>query len=681
MSLPLSEDGAASMELAADVSKWWEDAAERARIDLTNFNPQAQLEQRIAWAQAQRLLIGTAYSRFSSKRQHSTSDQIRTCVQHATSVDIYCPPEFVCVDEGQRGYRARREGLCRMLEILRHRYATVLLVFKASRLYRQAFKGYQLIQQEVVEEGLRAISVTQGIDTIDSKAWKMLMQLHGMMDDMFVEATADHVRASLYGLFAHGYTVGAIPVGYRPKELPQAMPTNRGLPRTMPEVDPEVAKMIEEHFRLIRDGLPIKQGWLRWVTDGGPVDPRSTTGRMSYQAYHRMLSRMAYTGRWEFGRRQNDFSTKKDYTVQVLQPDDKVETFICEELRIVDDELFFAVQDKLDSLKRGPRGPRKDKQPKLWDLVTDVFQCAACEERLYMAGANGQGMRCKNGDLCPCKTTVRRKEAVLGVCHELGDLVASNSELIESVICRAREVDARGDDRLRSELANLEKKDAAMSRKIDDLFELAGHGTEEDRKEVMGKIQSARTERSGVRRDIARLKTSLAAATEVITPQVVRDILNNFSSLLSGAEEEGEDGDQAHRAAQVFRALVGDKIMVHVEQRPGRKRTNVRGSFQPQLLRAVADATHQVPAESVDAMGKVWVWLRQPPRMEAIADRVHELIDDQGLSYRDAAKQLRLEGHKVNSGNVWYSYRRWYEMQNLPVPKLDYNNGHRRRSE
>ncbi len=679
MSLALPENGAASAELAAETVKWWEDAAEKAGIDLTDFDSQAPFDQRIAWAHGKGLLIGTAYSRFSSKRQHSTYDQIRTCVQHAATVGIYCPPELVCVDEGQRGYRARRDGLSRMLTILKQLYATVLLVFKASRLYRQAFKGYQLIQQEVVEEGLRAISVTQGIDTIDAKAWKMLMQLHGMMDDMFIEATADHVRASLNGLFSRGYTVGAIPVGYRRKEIPQGMPTNRGLPRTMPEVAPDVGKMIVEHYQLIRNGLPIKQGWKKWVADGGPADPRSTTGRMSYQAYHRMLSRITYTGRWEFGRRRNDFSTKKDYTVQVPQPEDKVEKFICEELRIVDDELFFAVQKILAALKRGPQGPRKDKQPKLWDLVTDLFHCASCQDRFYMAGANGQGMQCKHGDLCLHKTTVRRKEAVLAVCEELKALVQRDSELIESVICRAQELDERGDDQLRDELLQLEKKEAGLNRKVDDLFELAGHGTDEDRKEVMGKIRSVRTERSTVQREISRLKQSLDNEKEVISPETVREILANFTSLLTGADTS-ENDDSVHRAANVFRALVGEKIWVHVEPRPGRKQTNVRGCFQPQIARVVSDETNRAVPENSTPSSVVWIWLRKPPRLDAIAERVHELIDDQGMSFRDAAKQLRKEGQSVNSGNVWYSYRRWYEMQNLPVPKLDYNNGHRRRS-
>jgi hypothetical protein len=55
-------------------------------------------------------------------------------------------------------------------------------------------------------------------------------------------------------------------------------------------------------------------------------------------------------------------------------------------------------------------------------------------------------------------------------------------------------------------------------------------------------------------------------------------------------------------------------------------------------------------------------------------------IDDEGMSHRETARQLQREGHKFNSGNVWYSYYRWYEMQGIPAPKVPYNNGKKRRS-
>ncbi len=698
MAFQLPDAGAANQELARDIHEWWQEAAEKTDIDLSGFDPAAPLDERIAWALGQGLDIGTIYSRFSSKRQHSTPDQVRTSVHHAATKGIYCPPEFVCVDEAQRGYRARREGLDRMLLILKNRYATVLLVFKASRLYRQAFKGYQLIQQEVVEEGLRAISVTQGIDTADTKAWRMLFQVHGIVDDMVIEATADHVRAGLKGLFARGYTVGALPVGYRRKELPDAPVTNRGLTRTVPEVDrkspeeseksstedsddgPDVAEMIVEHYELIRDGVPIKQGWRKWVADGGPADPRSTKGYMTYNAYRRMLSRIAYSGRWEFGRKRNEFSTKRDYSRQIEQPDSEVEKFLCEELRIVDDELFFAVQSRLAELKKGPRGPKKDKVPHLWDLVVELFYCARCEERFHQTGAGNKGMHCKNGDLCPCNSAVRREEAVRAVCEKLCDLIQQDADLIERTICRAQEIDTRGDDQVRGEISQLERKVAALSNKISDLYELAGQGNDDDRKEVMAKVRAAQTERSTARHELSRLKQALANTTATVTPEIVRQTLAEFTTLLENAAAGKLGPEAVYKAVAVFRTLVGGRVWVHVERRAGRERTNVRGVFHPCLIGAVRDATGQSNVESAEPPTDVSVWLREPPLRDHLAPRVHHLIDVEGHSYRSAAKVLQAEGYNINSGVIWQIYRRYYEMIGKPVPKRPYNNGNKRKS-
>lgn len=685
MTFLFSTAGAVSEDLARKAHQWWQEAAAKANANLDGFEPHASLSERIAWALKAGLLIATIYSRFSSKRQHSTEDQVRECLIWAAQHGMYVPPELISVDEGVKGKRVRRDGLERMKQILKGRYASVLLVFKASRLFRQAFKGYQLIQEEVVDENLRAVSVSQGIDTADRKSWKVQFQAHGMVDDLLLDAIADHVRAGLTGLFLNNWTTGALGVGYRRKELPNAPLTNRGLPRTMPEVDPEAADLIRKHAQLHLDGMSLKEGWRRWVAAGGPCDPRSTTGRMSYSAYRRLWLNIRLTGRWEFGRKRNQFLTKLDYVGQVEQPDSEVATFQCEELRILDDETLLALRRWIYDLKSGPRGPRKKKQVQLWDLTTEFFFCAHCSQpgapvRFYQTGANGLGMQCKNGELCELKSAVRREEAVRAVCEKLTELIHRDAELIEEVICRACEVDANGDDELAREISALESKVRALTNRIDDLYELSGQGSDSDRKEVMAKIRSAQSERAAAQVDVARLKRALAGSSATLSPDEVRHILAEFTTLLEDGAA-GRLGDESvYKALSVFRRLTGGRILVHVERRKGRQRTNVRGVFRPCLLRAVKENGDQ-PDLGDDLPGDaVSVWLRKPPRLDAIAERAHELIDIDGLSYRDAAERLRAEGHNVNSGNVWYSYRRWYEMQGLPVPKRPYNNGHERRS-
>ena len=665
--------GAVDEALTRKAHQWWQEAAAICRPDLSGFDHAAEFDNRIAWAAESDLEIGTVYSRFSTKLQHSTDDQVRECVQWAARNGIYVPPELISVDEGVKGKRLRRAGLERTKRILAERMAEVLLVFKASRLFRQAGKGYQFINEEVVEEGLRAVSVSQGIDTNDRKTWKLQLQIHGLLDDLLLDAIADHVRSGLTGLFLNNWVTGAIGVGYRRKELPGAPQTNRGRPRTMPEVDPEAALLIREHARLLLDGMSMKEGVRRWNLVDGPCDPRSTTGKMTYAAYRRLFANKRLVGKWEFGRRRNQFSTKLDYVKQVVQSDDEVSAVHCEELRILDDETFAALQQLLNAKKTGPRGPRRIRSLVLWDLTTEFFQCQSCSSaktpvRFYQSGANGKGMQCKNADRCKHQSTVRRRDAVLAMCEQFAVLIGSDRDLHKLVIDEVLKQDSEADHTVTRRLADAKKRMKLLTNRVNDLFEIAGEGSQEDRAETKTRLRATQAERKTIQDAITDLQVKIAGSTSNISTSQATLVLADFDSVLKFAAS-GELGDDAvYKSLSIFRALTGCCVKVAVERRANRKRTNVRGVFIPNVIESTAQ-------------DEVEVWLRKPPRLDLIADRVRYLIDVEGFSHREAAKQLRMEGHEVNSGNVWYSYRRWFEMQGLPSPSLAYNNGKPRSSD
>lgn len=292
----------------------------------------------------------------------------------------------------------------------------------------------------------------------------------------------------------------------------------------------------------------------------------------------------------------------------------------------------------------------------------------------------GKGMRCKRGDLCPCKSAVNRKDAVRAVCEKLKELIQQDTSLLHQITCGAREIDAHGDEQLQSEIAALRVKIQARANKINDLEELSGQGSEEDRRRRKAMINAATTDRATLQLELTRREKTLGCGAAAITPEQITEILRGFATLLEEAANGNLGEDVVYKAFRIFRQLTGGRIWVHVEQRAGRKRTNVRGAFTPQLLQAVKSAV-EVPRPADGHFSEdVSVWLRKPPKVNALAERVHQLVDIDGLSLRDAAKVLQEEGHKVNSGNVWYMYRRWYEMRGLPVSKLPYNNGRQRKS-
>ena len=394
-----------------------------------------------------------------------------------------------------------------------------------------------------------------------------------------------------------------------------------------------------------------------------------------------MLSNPRYLGIWAFGRKKNRWSSKRDYNRPVDQPESEVAIYQCEDLRILDDELFQAVQARLADFKLGPRGPHKQKKEiHLWDLTTELFYCAQCNARFYQTGAHGKGMQCKLGDLCPCKSAVRREEAVRAVCKELIELIHRDADLVRSILSRSVEIDAGGDQHLNAEIDSHKSKILALANKINELEEMAGQGTAEDRRRRMARINVATSERASLQLELTRLEKSVGGAASVITPEEVSQILSDFDVLLEDAANGKLGADVVYKAFAIFRTLTGGRIMVHVEQRLGRKRTNVRGVFRPHLLKAVRAEAKMNNVADDGLPEPVEVWLREPPRLDLMAEPVHRLVDIDGLSLRGAAAKLCEQGWKVNSGNVWYSYRRWYDMQGLPVPKRPYNNGRPRKA-
>jgi len=671
----LPESGAASPELMAFATQCWTEAAATGGIDLTGFDPKAPLEERILWARGRGLSLGAVYTRYSTPKQRSTRDQVRSCVEFAVARKVFVSPEFISMDEGKSGRKARRDGLLRLRATLQQPCIEVFLTFMLSRLFRTAHQCYRFVDEEIVERGIRAICVADGIDTFDKSAWKFLVSIKGAIDEAQIETTAEQVRNAQIGLFREGFLTGALPVGFRRRIVPEARLTNRGLPRAVAEVAPEAAGLIRQHLAWLADGMPITEGWRRWVTAGGPCDPRATGGRMGLESYRRMISSEKLIGVWKFGQKRSSWSSKRDYTRQVIQPESAVKVARHEHLRIVDDELFFKVQERLG---RGTRGRHKTqrktgKPVMLWDLVTDLFHCPHCQHRFQQTGGDGHSMACAD-DLCSHPGMVRRREAVHAILVKLGEILIQDHELIDRITSCAITRDGQGDEEIRKQISEELRQVEKLGRKIDLLVEMASDATTGDQEEQKVKIRLARQERATHQARMAQLQAQEKADRKVLTAEEAHAILADFRSLLAKAGSAEAEPDAVYKAAEIFRSLVGGKILVYFEKRPGRKRTVARATFRPQLLRVVAErAGVSVQPGANDESPEVSVWLREPPTSDQVADEVKRLWDD-GQGYRAIAQKLG-----VSDQIVWTAFRRWHEMRNLSLPARRYNNGQRRK--
>lgn len=699
--IALPEAGAASPEVQQEAVAAFMETARKLGISLDGFDASASLEERLGWAKRAGLKPGAALSRFSTDLQQSTATQVLQCVRKATELRIFIPVEFLCVDEAVSGKVSRRPGLNRLRYLSEWGLIEAVSLFNLSRLYRNAMKSCLFVAENLVEEGIRCFAAAQDFDT-DSSRWKLVLHIHGIVDELQLDSTSEHVRAGLGNLFRHGNTTGPTTVGYEAVEV-EGPPTKRGLPRTAPRVVEKWAELIRQHAQMLLDGMSYREGLRRWRAAGGPCDARSSRGKMSYNAYRRLWTNRRLIGQWSFGEKRNDFSSKLDYTRQIPAPEADVITEYHPHLRILDDDVFYRLQAKVAAEKIGPRPARKQEGPKransakrsrgdsckvrnrkLWDIVQDIFHCEACDapkapSRFHVAGGNGRGMGCKNKpESCGAYSVVNRKEAVTSVCDYLATAILADAELVEQTLAYAAEANAAGDADANAEVERLDREIAQQDRKIDDLRLFAGQleGAKRDQWLADGVRAQADLARAMQHRE--RLLALIRGEQAAITPEQIRACLMDMASLFrrAAAGELGED--ETMEAVRLFRMLVGERILVRVEARAGRKQTVVRGIFRPQIVNAVKQSLGD-PRAHHDEPPEVQVWLRKPPLRDLLAERVHELVDVDGRTTEQTVAQLDAEGHVVEAPQIWAIRKRYWEMIGQPAPRLPYNNGKPRR--
>jgi hypothetical protein len=584
------------------------------------------------------------------------------------------------VDEGRKGRKKSRPGLDRVKAILAAKLAKAFLVFKLSRLGRIAHMALAFMSLNVVGKGIRGIIVGEAIDTADARGWRLLTTIRAGLDEDAVEVIGDHVREGQVTLFLEAGITGALPVGYRPEPVPDAPKTRRGLTRCTIAIDEKAAAMIRQHFGLVAGGMPLLAAWRKWRADGGPVDPRCKTGKMSYNAYHKMLSRKKYIALWSFCEKKNAWNTDKDGVEQVLQPPEKIKQGTFEHLRIIPDELFFKVQAILLKKKNGPR-LRRDKVHHLWDLVIPLFVCPHCSRSMNMCGARGRYLRCPLPE-CPARAMVHREQAVAAICGQLSEMLKGDQVFIDTIVASFTAISDTDVTELDERIKERQNRIQTLTATLRDLEELLGQGSPEDRRRRKDRLLAIEAERASEEVEIAALKRRRGGGREKpVTREEVITEINRLLGLLDDAAAGKLGPEIVENAADVFSRLVGGKITVHATRRPGRKRWLINCCFNPKLLETIRTTLQAAPATGEASIPGVEVQLKGPPRLDLIADEVRGMYDLEMVGFCIINKRLEAKyKQKIGTGNCSLAYHRYFEVRGLPVPPRRVNTGRPRKA-
>ena len=182
---------------------------------------------------------------------------------------LFVPIEHVCFDLAVPGSKAEREGLGRAQGLIEGGGVAAFLAFTTNRLHRKMHRCLRFVEEELVERGVRAIFPKSGVDTADVKHWKMLLNIHAMMDEFVVSMYADNVRAARG---ADGAWPGLrdLLFGYKGEPIPGEF-TRLKRPRCRVIVDPETGPMVERIFRWYAEELVTIDGIVRRLNDDASI--------------------------------------------------------------------------------------------------------------------------------------------------------------------------------------------------------------------------------------------------------------------------------------------------------------------------------------------------------------------------------------------------------------------------
>ncbi len=644
------------------------EAAKRHNMDVSWLRPEDTLEERRTAARAAGWYIGAAYGRCSTSMQDSYQGQLTSSIDKGVANNTVIFPELIAGDEGVSGKKSGRVGLDLVKGWVIAGMISVFVAFSVSRLFRRLHTGLKFVREDVIERGVRVLAVAENIDSAD-RQFSTILNVNMMIAEMQASALPEFVRMGQKAQVENGFLVGACTVGYRAVPVPEAGVTKKSKPKTRPEVVPEVAEMIRRAYERIADGITISEACRQYNQEvvGLPeeirryaVDPRSTTGIMRPEAFRKILSRERYLGTWSHGEKRNLWLDGKNATVQVRAPEHEVSTRHDENLRIVSDELFHRVQRKLGEGKRGQHGPRSEKEPSLGTSLTSMYRCAECGHVFHYYGK--QYMHCPESTKGSCcnKGTVTRDDACGKIISALRDKVLANEELVAEIVRQSHELDAAMDEGdLTERIGALEKAVRRQNAIMLQIEQSCGdEGMDEDDKT---RHKAAKSEKSRLQAELAALKARNSKKREPITESEVKAVLADFDALLADAAagKLGSDGNQ--RAAALIRNLVGGVVDVSFTRLQGRRAFG-SGTFTPNPALAIGRQGHMDDSLLLN-LPSVTVEFRELPRYARIADEVHRLHVEEGLSLTEIGKVFN-----CGAGNAFGALKYWHESRGLAVP-------------
>ena len=408
------------------------------------------------------------YCRYSSEKQSiaSLDDQERNCRLRAdregwTLTAVY-------QDAAISGSRNDRPGYRALLDAAEDGAVAVILVDDLSRLSRDSVEQERVIRR-LEFDGVRVVGVSDGYDS-HQHGRKLTRGMRGLINEVYLDDLRDKTRRGLTGKALKGAAAGGRVYGYTTVQ--------DGDDRRY-QVDPAQAAVVRRIFTEFSEGLSTRTIAAQLNQEGIP-SPRTTTWSFSAMYGHPqkktgILRNRMYIGTLIWNRSLWVKDPETGIRKRRDRPRDEWIVHQDEALRIVDQELWEKVQERLNAIQERTRAARtarnrggKGARPYTRNayLLSGLVQCSACGGPVNVIGRDmmGCGVHKDRGDtVCANRMKVKRQHleqrVIDGLIRHL-DRDEYRQTLVAEVRSELRRLE-RGDER-----ARVEQQLAAVQAKI-----------------------------------------------------------------------------------------------------------------------------------------------------------------------------------------------------------------------
>jgi site-specific DNA recombinase len=332
------------------------------------------------------------YARFSTDQQSAASieDQARICRERASALGLtVVAVHSDCAVSGATPVDRRPGASACVSDGLAGRF-NVLLVESLDRLSRNLIEQETAIRR-LEHRGVRIIGVSDGYDTNSGAGRKLLRGVRGLISETYLDDLRAKTHRGLTGQIERGYHAGGLSYGYRSVV---AGVNARGEPiGHRLEIDGIQAEIVREIFTRYGAGESCQRiaADLNARAVRGPRDGTWCVSALygSPAKGAGVLNNELYVGRYVWNRSQwikNPDTGKRE---RFMRPEGEWQSVARPELRILDDELWQAVRDRMTSPRRA--GGRRGRGGVPTTLLGGILRCGYCGGSVVKINARTYG--------------------------------------------------------------------------------------------------------------------------------------------------------------------------------------------------------------------------------------------------------------------------------------------------